>query len=124
MVTTRDLTWPIPQDKRDIFERLFPLGAEPTVENARRAATFGLSLRCAAMHLMTPRRLVAFQQTANELFSLYLENTAETRRELQSHSPCNDRVAYDRAYEAHERNKRDYWEGYLDGLATAFSREF
>ena len=120
MITVKDLKFAFSATKREIFERLFPDGAEITVENARRATGAGLSLRCAATQLMRPKRLERFQQDATRLLDLYRENTAETRTAVAALAPYAQNLKWMDADIVHSENKAKHWGGYLDGLAKAF----
>lgn|GEM_PF-4995245 len=122
MISVKDLRFAISATKRDVFERLFPLGAKITIENARRATHAGLSLRCGAEQLMRPRKLVAFQNMTDRLLTLYLENTAETREAVAALDPWRQKMEWLDADALHSENKDKHWGAYLDGLAKAFVR--
>ena len=123
LITAKDIDWSYAATKREVFERLFPDGAKVTVENARRAAGAGLSLRCAAQQLMGPDELAGFQKRARSLVSLYLENTGDTRAAVAALNPFSQKLEWMDANAAHEKNKITHWNAYLDGLATAFVTE-
>ncbi|MFZ2253536.1 MAG: hypothetical protein WAW13_05235 [Minisyncoccia bacterium] len=124
MIAVKDLRFTLSATKRETFERLFPLGAEVTVENARRATDAGLSLRCGAEQLMRPRKLQAFQERVRDLLALYLENTADTRKILAALNPWAQKLEWMDADTMHSENKRKHWSAYLDELAMAFVKGF
>ncbi len=122
-IKVTDISFAFANTKREVFERLFPDGADLTVENARRATEAGLSLRCVADQLMGSDALAGFQRRANGLLAIYMENTAETRESVRSFKLNADRVGWMEADALHSANKDTHWSAYLDGLATAFVGE-
>ena len=120
LITAKDLDFSRALTKRPVFERLFPCGAEVTIENARRAAGAGLSLRCAAKHLMRPSKFGDFERRANALGTIYRNNTVDTRAALEAICPHARKIQWMEADTVHEKNKATHWSAYLDGLAKAF----
>ena len=119
-ITSRNLDFSFAKTKREVFDRLFPLGAEVTVDNARRATDAGLSLRCAASQVMEAKQLSQFNQRVNGLLADYFVATADTLHKLRSLNPFRDKMAWIEADATHEGEKRTAWEPYLDGLAQSF----
>jgi len=123
MIVARNLDFSHARTKREVFDRLFPTGAKITVANARRAAGAGLSLRCGAKQLMSKEHHTEFERHVHDLYSLYMENTADTRDAMQALDPYHQKMEWIEAKTVHSKNKKRHWSAYLDGLAKVFVEE-
>jgi hypothetical protein len=119
-ITAKQLNFATARTKREIFNHLFPGGADVSLANARRATAGGLSLRCASEQLMDEDQLAEFNRRASDLLNDYRMKTADTLCTLRSLDPFRNKMEWIEAEASHEEAKQAAWEPYLDGLAVAF----
>jgi len=122
-ITEQQLDFSRASSKRTVFQKLFPNGAELTVENARKAARAGLSLRCAAKQLLDEKQLIAFSRDASELLFRYRNLISDTLERLQEAQKKNRHRRYQAELE-HQKNMARHWAEYLDRLAEVFVAAF
>lgn len=124
LIEERDLAFGQCRSTRAIFRSTFPHGAAVTVENAKRAARAGLSLKAAAEQLLPPKALEQFQWRADQLLATYLWQTEDTRERLKALLMSSAyRTELAEADAAHRENMQRCWMIYLDALAEVFVEE-